>query len=288
MSLPYHHVKREDGAESVVVILPDGPPVVANDDHPHFEEILDGLLSESLDAEDVRELADLSVAASRRFDRLSERVAVSDGRVFFDGAPADEAITRQIVRALDAGLRDWKPLVRFMENLAANPVEHSRDQLYAWLRDRNFTITEDGGFIAYKGVNADYGSITRGPAIVDGEAVNGHVPNCPGSTVEIARSSVAFNPAQGCASGLHAGTYDYAHRFARGAVLKVEVNPRDVVSVPTDCDAAKLRTCRYVVLACIDAPSTAVIDYDAAAAKDQEFCERCGEQLDDLFDCDCD
>jgi len=67
----------------------------------------------------------------------------------------------------------------------------------------------------------------------------------------------------GCHTGLHVGTYAYASNFGQGALLEVQVNPRDVVSVPTDCSAAKMRTCRYVVVDTIDQPyTTAVKPYD--------------------------
>lgn len=257
-SHPYHHVATDDH-ESLTIFLPDGSPLIANDDHPHFAELIEGA-REGIDPAELEALADLSVAVSQKLQPLSERVAVADGRVYFDGDAIDSTLTRQIVRCLDAGLSDWAPLVRFLENAAANPQAHSREQMYDWLRDRDFAITEDGCFIAYKGVaklgDGSLVSVRSGPAIVDGQQVNGQVPNSPGSTIEIARSVVAFDPSQGCASGLHVGTYAYARGWARGALLKVKVNPRDVVSVPTDCSAEKMRTCRYQVLAAIEAPET--------------------------------
>jgi hypothetical protein len=148
------------------------------------------------------------------------------------------------------GVEDFKPLVAFFEKVETNPNSHSRVQLYAWLRDRNITLTEDGNFIAYKGVkveNGEYFSISTGKAISNGVEYNGAIPNPLGAIVEMPRSEVQHDPSVGCHTGLHAGTWNYASGFARGAVLTVEINPRDVVSVPTDCDAQKLRVCRYVV-----------------------------------------
>ncbi len=181
---------------------------------------------------------------------LSERVAVENGTVFFDGDPIHTTLTDQILRFLRENL-PVEPLVRFWENLAANPSEHSREQLYNWLRNRDFTITDDGCFLAYKGLREDLGSIHAGPAYVDDVAVSGHVPNKVGSVITIQRSYVDPNSFVGCSTGLHAGTWDYASGFGRVVVL-VEINPRDVVSVPTDCEAQKLRVCRYEILEIID------------------------------------
>lgn len=264
--IAYHHVKREDGSESVTVFLPGEHPQVVQDDHPHFGAILDAVEYGNPDPAELHELVDLSHAVEARFTKLSERVSVANGRVYFDGDEVDDTLTRQIVRVLDEGIEDFTPLVKFMENLAANPQDHSRSQLYEWLARRDFTITPDGCLVAYKGVESDgkggYQSLHAGGGIVNGEPVEGKVPNPVGAVVELARTSIAFDPAVGCARGLHVGTYDYAKGYSRnGALLRVKVNPRDVVSVPTDCDAAKVRVCRYTVEAHIDAPHTQAVFY---------------------------
>lgn len=64
------------------------------------------------------------------------------------------------------------------------------------------------------------------------------------------RSQVTADSGIGCSAGLHVGTWDYAVTFLGHdtPVLAVLVSPRDVVSVPTDCDAQKMRVCRYQVL----------------------------------------
>lgn len=247
---PYHHVRTEDGRESLTVFMPTGAPVVATGDHPKFAELLSAAQGDG-GAEDLRNLADLSNIVAAHFDTLSERVSVANGRVYFDGDEIDSTITQQIKRCLDdPNVGDWKPLVLFMENVAANPDKHSREQLFDWLRDREFTITQNGCFIAYKGVtSADgvYVSISRGHGIVNGESHTGQLPNFVGATVEMPRSDVQHDPSRGCHTGLHVGTHKYAEGYNSAALLTVLVNPRDVVSVPTDCNAEKMRVCRYVV-----------------------------------------
>jgi hypothetical protein len=157
------------------------------------------------------------------------------------------------------------PLVNFFENVQSNPNPHSREQLYSWLNRENFTITGDGMIVGYKGVRkTDEGleSIQSGRAIVNGEVKTGHIPNPLGATIEMPRGDVEFDPSVGCHTGLHVGNFAYANSFAQGALLEVRVNPRDVVSVPTECSAQKMRTCRYVVFGMIDAPHTVPVVYD--------------------------
>lgn len=255
------------GDDSVVTIFDPSlnGPLVGHSTHPGFQPVVDGLLDGSLTIEEAIRLLDVEKAAAEKFDRLSDRVSVANGKVYLDGDEVHSSLSDQIIRFLEDGQSDWQPLVRFFEKVQANPSAHSREQLYEWLSRRDFTIDVNGDLVGYKGVqpsaNGGYESISRGPAIVDGQAVNGHVPNNVGSVVEIARSQVAFDPAVGCSTGLHVGDWDYASRFSQGAVLEVRVNPRDVVSVPTDCNAAKVRVCRYYVAAVTEVARTeAVVD----------------------------
>jgi hypothetical protein len=232
------------GVESITILFNGEVFVADNMSHPNYERIVAAARAGD---EDIVNILDIGRDIGRQFNRLSERVTVVDDDLLFDGSPAQPGLSLAILRLYRAG-EDFMPLVRFLERVEQNPSEHSRSQLWEWLNRHQFTITDEGNFIAYKGVNADSTSINSGKAIVDDVEVSGNIPNHPGSVVEMPRDEVTSNPALGCSYGLHAGTYDYAESFARGLILTVEINPRDVVSVPTDCDHQKLRVCRYKVL----------------------------------------
>jgi len=232
-----------------ITVFVDGEMYVADSDHnPNFSEIVEKVLADDVS---VVELFDLEKTVSKKFERLSERVVVRNGNIYFDGSPVNDVLGKQVLRFVEDDVEDWQPLVLFWENLAQNPNEHSREQLYSWLNDRKFQISKNGNIVGFKGVkivNGEYRSIHAGPAIVDDVEMNGYIPNAIGSVIEMPRADVQSNSAVGCSTGLHVGTYDYAKDFAQGAVLTVSVNPRDVVSVPSDCNAAKLRVCRYRVV----------------------------------------
>lgn len=261
-------IGNEDGESNIVVFVPGQAPLAAHSSHPYFERIVEG--ARNGDAS-VVDLFDLGRAAEQKFrTALSERVSIKDGTVYIDGDEADSSITRQIIRFIEAGVEDWIPLVAFIENVLGNPNEHSRNQLYAWLANRDFTITEDGMLLGYKGVAPDgqggFRSIHSGRALVNGQEVTGQIPNQVGDVIEMPRSEVQHDPSRGCHTGLHVGTFEYASSFAQGALLLVAVNPRDVVSVPTDCDAQKMRTCRYEVVGVapqdVTAPIGSALVYD--------------------------
>lgn len=260
MGVQYTLIGTEDGDSYISVFVPGHPPQVAGDSHPNFEKIVFGAAAGD---EKVIELFDIAATAGQKFARLSERITTKNGRLYLDNVEVNSALATQVLRFLDEGVEDWKPLVAFFENVQANPNEHSREQLYNWLSQRDFTITQDGMIVGYKGVTSDLKSIHSGRAIVDGQEITGQIPNALGSVIEMPRDQVQHDPSVGCHRGLHVGTYEYASGFAQGALLEVHVNPRDVVSVPTDCNWAKVRTCRYVVVDTIDQPySSAIAPYD--------------------------
>ena len=74
--------------------------------------------------------------------------------------------------------------------------------------------------------------------------------NNVGDTCEMNRRQVSDDCGQGCAAGLHVGTFDYANEWAGngGVVVLVKFSPADIVSVPTDCDHKKMRVSQYEVV----------------------------------------
>jgi hypothetical protein len=267
MSLNHSLITAENGQQFITVFA-NGvmtPPV--DDSHPNFKAIVGAcaaaMQGEDIDAQAVIDLFDVGATVQRKFERLSERVTVEYGQVMFDGDPAPEGLSKQIVRFMDEG-EDFAPLVRFMENMGMNPNEHSRQQAWDWLNNHDFTLTAAGDVVAYKGVYNDdkggYRSGHRGNAFVNDVAItDDYVPNAVGDIITMPRSEVAHDPSQACHRGLHVGTYNYARSYARGAMLRVIVSPRDFVSVPTDAEGEKFRVCRYVVDAIIDAPDTGAL-----------------------------
>lgn len=249
------------------VILRDGEVRSITSEHPNFLPLREALLedAQALSDQDVRELLDFAFTIGNQLESLSERVKFDGSNVFFDGDAIHSTLADQIVRMAREKNPRLGAMVKFLENLSQNPSEDSRNALFDWIENlRNkgekLTITKDGMLLAYKGVKIDAEGISRsisaGPGIIDGVPYKGHLPNREGSVIEISRSYVDANNAVGCSRGLHAGTWAYAHGFAQGRTLEVEINPRDVVSVPADCEWQKLRVSRYVVIRETDAPET--------------------------------
>lgn len=252
-SISYHLVRDNGGTgvDTVTAFDPTSstPIYQADSRHPHWPAILEGLFNND---SSVFTLFDVKAGLKTRIQSLSDRVSWDGENILFDGDAVSGPLADHLKRCLEAGTQDYEPIVRFWEKVASNPDENSRNQLFTWLKSHQFTITEAGDILGYKGVQGydpeTFKSQHSGEAYVDGVYHNDFIPNKPGSVVTMPRSQVANNPDVACHYGLHVGDWSYASDFARGAVLEVHVNPRDVVSIPRDSSARKMRCCRYEVV----------------------------------------
>jgi len=298
-----YSITSGDSGEQASIFFTDGTTETVNDSHPNFPEIVGALISKPEGYEEiVYELANIPATVARKFQDLSDRVTTDGTDIFFDGDPVHNALSQEIIKRLreDAqraadffsgkantdsvrSEKSWQALVKFLENLQQNPNENSRESLYRFIIQHGLTIDKDGYLIAYKGLEADFGSVNKGYGIVDGEEVNGTLYNKPGSVIRFPRKDVDSNSAVGCSQGLHAGTHAYASGWNRGKLVAVRINPRDVVSVPDDSSFSKLRTCQYEVLHEVDPLEEAVATTgsDSATFWDEDDYDDSSEWEDD-------
>jgi hypothetical protein len=121
-------------------------------------------------------------------------------------------------------------------------------ELYSFLAYKELPITEDGCFLAYKGLNSTGWSISgnKKTKVLKGKvSSSGQIHNAVGEEIEVRRWDVDDNRQNHCSYGLHVGSLNYAEDFAQGMVVVVKVNPKDVVSVPEDYDCQKCRVSAY-------------------------------------------
>jgi hypothetical protein len=285
------------GETQTLTVFGQERPKVANNTHPHWDKLLAGVLAN--DPEVIRYF-DMQAEVQARFARLSDRVTLVGDVVNFDGDPVHNALTMQLMRLVEEDEDNYQPLVNFFELVMQNPNEHSREQLFNFLENHpnGFSIAENGYIVGYKGLyqidpeekdGFEFRTYWQGtnPVTVDGVSDTGYVYQNIGSIVEMARSKVSHNPEVGCSYGLHVSTYDYAKSYGN-VVVRVLVNPRDVVSVPNEHRAAKIRVCRYVndevvaegynrAVYYVEDPDTQPLEED----DDQEWCFDHDEWADD-------
>lgn len=229
MSVPFMWV---DG--NLTVILKNKAHQVLPE-HTNYKMILEALPTANED--ELLDLVDLEKAVANFSDGLVE---VKNGKVLFEGEEVHGSISQRILEFMKKGL-PFQPLVNFLNNLMSNPSMQSQKELYDFLEHEHLPITEDGHFLAYKAVRSDYMDKYRG-------VFDNHV----GNVCEMRRAKVDDNRSVGCSNGLHAGALNYVASYgsveSNDRIVIVKINPADVVSVPSDCNCEKLRTCRYEVV----------------------------------------
>jgi hypothetical protein len=171
-------------------------------------------------------------------------VSIQGSKLFWKGQELHNALTTKMIRMLQEGF-SIEPLVHFMDNLMQNPSKRAVDELYGFLEKGNLPITPDGHFLAYKKVRDDYLDVYTGT-----------IDNSVGEIVEMGRNGVDDDKDRTCSSGLHFCSQEYLASFGGDRVMILKINPRDVVSIPSDYNNTKGRCCRYEVIGEIEGDET--------------------------------
>ena len=162
---------------------------------------------------------------------------------------------------------------KFWQNLQLNPSASSVRELYEFLSYKELPLTEDGCFLAYKGLDSNFWSISgnKETKVINGQTnKSGNIFNGVGEKIEVRRWDVDDNRTNHCSFGLHVGSLDYARGFAQGTVVVVKINPKDVVSVPNDYNCQKCRVSAYEVVSIFEQEITApVVDADNNPIEDE-------------------
>ena len=231
---------------SARIVNPDpisGFITVVLDGERHSINAGNGLFSKALEAYKVNDW-DAFIACVNPTIRLKslyasyEGIEVKDGNLYVFGDPVHSTLATRVLSFLEAGL-DCVHLFKFILKLNLNPSKRAVDELYTFLEHRALPITDNGNFLAYKAVREDYA-----------DKYSGKFLNTIDAVLEMPRNKVDDDKNVGCSYGFHAGTVEYAKDFLGGSghLMIVEINPADVVSIPTDCQFQKLRTCKYKVV----------------------------------------
>lgn len=222
-----------------LTLIYDGTTKVIAKGDARFDAVIGAIRENRLD--DIPEIADNELFFER------QGVKVKDGVLQLDGEEMPTELSSRIMAYKENRL-PITSLLAFWENLKQNPSFNSRQQLFKFLENKGHSLTPDGCFIGYRGVREDFKDIHSGT-----------FDNRPGQICEIPREQVDDNPNNTCSHGLHVGSFGYAKDFARGKLVLVKVNPRDVVAVPNDYNGQKMRVCRFEVVKEADAMVEAVV-----------------------------
>lgn len=220
--------------DNIIVVL-DSKPYTINKTHILYEKV-----KEAIKAGDWEALPGL-VEPKEVIHKFAQGFVQIEGSEFYwQGKPMHNALSTKMVQMLKEGF-PITPLVRFMENLMENPSKRAVDELYGFLEKGELPITPDGYFLAYKRVREDYT-----------DCHTGTMDNSIGKIVEMPRNEVDDDKDRTCSAGLHFCSLSYLAHFSGARTVIVKINPRDVVSIPSDYNDAKGRACRYEVIGEVD------------------------------------
>jgi hypothetical protein len=216
-----------------ITVMMDGVTHTITSDHTHYDKVKEALKQRQFDL-----IEKLINVASAVVNYTSGKIKVIDSQVFYNDREVKGSVIDRILVMLREGY-DAEPMMRFLENLMSNSSKRAVDELYGFLESRKLPITADGCFLAYKKVRDDYYDYYTG-------TMQNHI----GSVLEMPRNAVDEERDNTCSTGLHFCSLSYLPHYygSQGRVMIVKINPADVVSIPSDYNNAKGRTCKYEVI----------------------------------------
>jgi len=213
----------------------DGRSYTVDNTHANWDKIVLAVKHEQFDA--IPKLIDLGKAITEFGE--GHYVSVKGGVVYYKDKPVHNTLTKRILDMMTQGF-DVLPIVTFMDRLHDNPSYRAIQELYLFLETNDLPITSDGHFLAWKKVSHDYKDIH-----------SGRFDNSVGCVCEMPRQEVDDERDNTCSNGLHFCSESYLEHYGWSndcKVVVVKINPKDVVSIPSDYANAKGRCSRYEVI----------------------------------------
>lgn len=220
--------------------------------HITYDKVL-----EAIKAQDWDSVQDLVEPKKVVLNYGQGNVSIQGDTFFWQNQEMHNSLSDRMIQMLREGF-PIEPMVLFMENLMQNPSKRAVDELYGFLEKNQLPITPDGYFLAYKKVREDYL-----------DCHSGTIDNSVGRVVEMERNRVDDDKNNTCSSGLHFCSIDYLANFGGERIMVLKINPRDVVSIPTDYNNSKGRCCRYEVIAELGVEPEQAFDKSVQATANQ-------------------
>lgn len=222
-----------------LIFISDGEYVLnLTSESPDFDRYLNLIRDEGFDLSKFFQFIFDENTHKEKFEELMETFFERVGKDFFyKKIKLCDNVVKLFSYFYKNGL-DFVPILNFLENCSQNPSDISIDEFFLFFKSWNLPITHDGHILAFKYVNSNYTSVH------DGETKNNI-----GTWVEMDRDLVDSDRNKTCSSGLHFCSFGYL-RGLKGdcRIVVVKVNPKDIVSVPSDYNNMKVRCCKYYIL----------------------------------------
>lgn len=224
------YIKTATGLEVIIDCVPFSVP----SSHVRYDDIVSALSRR--DTENLKRLIDVSGTIT---DYTAGAITIGGGLVKFRNHELHGTMVERLLAAIQSKTDFW-PIAWFADKVCQNTTKSVLTDLYAFLERGKMPLTPEGDFLAYKVVRADYK-----------DRHSGTMDNSVGQVVRMDRIMVDDNRNQTCSTGLHACSFEYIKEFyGHGCrIVIVQINPKDVVSIPPDYNLSKMRVCEYKVIA---------------------------------------
>ncbi len=222
-------------SDNGATVMIDGKPRLFSTVHPSYAGILEAI--ESGDEAEVRILVDVKAEV---FNRSFGRVEILDNTILVAGKEVTGRLIDRILEMVSRGSKAVEGYVAFLDRLMDNPSKRAVDELYTFIEACNLPITPEGFFLAYKRVGDDYMDLHSNT-----------IRNMVGDAPEMSRNEVDEDKDRLCSTGLHFCSYNYLSSYGNktgNRVMVVEIDPANVVAIPSDYSNAKGRTWTYKVV----------------------------------------
>ncbi len=247
---------------SVVTVVIDNQTHTITKTHPLFDEVKRCIREGEWDrVKDIIEPKKVVIKFS------NGTIRIDGDTVYYRDVEMHNSLTCRMVDMIKEGF-DITPLVNFLGNLMRNPSKTAVSELYGFLEKNNLPITPDGYFMAFKKVNKNFydihsGTVLNKPAYMMSPSDLELIKEVQGKknevTVAVAdnvtvismeRNNVDDVRNNTCSTGLHFCSKEYLSHFGstNDPVVILKIDPADVVSIPSDYNNSKGRTCAYQVV----------------------------------------
>lgn len=234
--IPFVFKLGADDKPTSVTVFVDGKSFPIQSSAEHFGQIFEAL--QKGDEAKVRALVNVKKSIAEFSGGLFK---LTDTGLFYKGAEIDNVIVKRILAFFKLGV-PVVHMVAFLENLLQNPSQVAINELYLFLEQNDLPITEDGHFLAYKMISKEYK-----------DKYTGKMDNSVGKQVTMDRAAVDSNRHNTCSHGLHFASREYVEKGSYGSIgngdrlVVLKINPKDVVSIPSDYNNSKGRAWTYLV-----------------------------------------
>lgn len=249
-----------------IVLVVGTTPHTIGESHISYPKIRQAIIEKDWDA--IPDLVNAREAVKKYATGVFE---IIDGVFYRNGKEVHSAIADRVVEMYAEGF-DVQPMINFISNLEQNPSKRAVTELYEFLEKSLLPITDDGCFLAYKKVRDSYYDVHSNTVLnkpfnklsaddkkllpyttTDENSVTVYLDNTNSALkVSMPRNAVDDDKDNHCSNGLHFCSLGYLNSFGGQRIVILKINPKDVVSIPSDYNSTKGRTSEYLVVGEVD------------------------------------